>query len=68
LDPVLVETFLSFFAPGFFHRAFGLQTPVEAPGRLSVLFGLSTFGALARGPEVDEVTHLKLGGNQMCCC
>jgi hypothetical protein len=57
LDPVLVETFLSFFAPGFLQGAFDFRTPMKTPGRLSVLFGLTTFGTLARGPEIDEVTH-----------
>ena len=30
-----------------------------------LLFGLLPFGLLARGAKIDDVAHVKLGGNQM---
>ena len=33
------------------------------PGRL--LLGLTPFGLFARGAKIDDVAHVKLGGNQM---
>jgi hypothetical protein len=65
-DPVLVETFAGFIAPGLRQGPFGLRAPVREAAGCSLMLGLTPFGSLARGTEVEEVAHAKLGGNQMC--
>jgi hypothetical protein len=65
-DPVLVETSAGFVVPRLRQSSFGLRAPMcKAAGRC-LLLGLAPFGPLARGAEVDEVAHAKLGGNQIC--
>jgi len=64
-DPVLVETFAGFVIPGLRQGSFGLRAPVLEAARGRLLLGLAPFSPLARGTEVDEGAHAKLGGNQM---
>jgi len=61
----LVELSLGFVALGPLQRSFCLRTTVGNPAAGGLLLGLTPFGLLARGAKIDDVAHVKLGGNQM---
>ena len=44
---------------------FTFRTAVGQPVSGGLLLGLTPFGLFARGAKIDDVAHVKLGGNQM---
>jgi hypothetical protein len=58
-DPVLVETFAGLIVPRLRQGSFGFRAPVRKAAGRCLLLGLTPFGPLARGAEVDEVGHAK---------
>jgi hypothetical protein len=66
-DPALVEIALSFLFPRLLQCPFGLGASVRKPARRRRLFGIASFGPLARGAEINELTRQKLDLSESCC-
>jgi hypothetical protein len=41
------------------------RAAMDQPVPCRLLLGLTPFGLFARGAKIDDVAHVKLGGNQM---
>ena len=61
---MLVETVLGFVAPRLLQGPFCLRTAMDKPAGRGLLLGLAPRGPLARGTEIDQVAHAKLGGTR----
>jgi len=59
-EPVLIETLAQFIAAGLFERPLGLRAPVRKPVGCGLLLGLTPFGLLARGSEINEIAHAEI--------
>jgi hypothetical protein len=64
-DPVLLEILLGLVVLRPLPHPVTFRTAVGQPVAGGLLIGLPPFGLLARGAKIDDVAHVKLGGNQM---
>lgn len=62
---MLVEIFLGFIALQPLQRSLRFRTTVLNPISRRLLLGLTPFSLFARSAKIDDVAHVKLGGNQM---
>ena len=62
---MLLETFPGLVALRSLQRPFTFRTAMGQPVAGSFLLGSPPFGLLACGAKIDDVAHVKLGGNQM---
>jgi len=61
---VSLKSFAVFLALRLLKASLGLRSPVPKPVRCRLVLGLTSLGALARGAQIDEVAHAKLGAFQ----
>ena len=61
-----LKSFAVFLALRMFKAPRGLRSPVPKPVRCRLVLSLPSLGALARGAQIDEVAHVKLGAFQCC--
>ena len=62
---MLLEIFLGLVVLRPLERPIPFRTAVGQPVAGGRFFGLPPFGLLAYSAKIDEVAHVKLGGNQM---
>ena len=62
---MLLEILLGLVALRPLEHPITFRAAMDQPVPGCLLLGLTPFGLLARGAKIDDVAHVKLGGNQM---